>query len=189
MRPARLIVVVTVALSLAVATGWTGIARAESPRPSPSRVSGKKSPTAAFVLSFTGTLVAGTAIPFAAIVPDRDAKVIGLGVALLAPSGGTLYAGEALTPGLALRSLGVAVAAGVVRRDDVCAFGDHEGCNSLSDTELYLLEAATAAIVVGGVWDSIRAVRTVNAHNARVDLTITPLVTPTSSGLALSGRF
>ena len=154
----------------------------------PSRTPAHKSPNAAFGLSFAGTLVTLVAIPVGVFAPPAEAKAGGLAVALLAPSAGTLYAGDVLTPGLALRGLGVAVIAGIVQRDSWCEINQHDQCHT-SDLEIHVIEAAAAAIVVGGVWDSIRGPSTVRAHNARVDLTLAPVVTPTSSGLAITGSF
>lgn len=112
--------------------------------------------------------------------------VSGAAVSVLGPSFGHWYAGKALTPGLAMRAGGLAVAAaGAFGVLGGCEFDDGDCGASLDRIAMY---AGVATFVGGAVYDIATARGRVRERNAR-DVQITPMVSGTTGGVSISGAF
>jgi hypothetical protein len=115
---------------------------------------------------------------------------VGLVGTFIAPSAGHWYADKFFTRGLAARSLGVAsVVTGAVAILAECGIGEDQEC----DTPV--LGVGLMVVGVGlyayGTYDDIANARAqARKRNAELQsLVVAPIVTQSSTGLALSGRF
>lgn len=114
----------------------------------------------------------------------------GLGLAVVTPSLGELYAGEWFTPGMAVRiaSAGLAVYAvrneeATVTCDTAATFG--ETCKQLKGAGVALVGVAAIGFI-GGMWyDALDAGDAVARWRKRHGI----VVTPTTNGIALAGQF
>lgn len=110
----------------------------------------------------------------------------GAAIGVLGPSFGHWYAGKALTPGLAMRAGGLALAAagglGVIGD---CEIDDGDCGASFGRIATY---AGLATFVGGVVYDFATVRGRVRERNARA-VQITPMVSGTTSGVSISGMF
>lgn len=165
------------------------------------RLDAPRNENTALGLSIAGTL-AGPAMFAAGVytldnsgaIDDEEASlampaallVSGAAVSVLGPSFGHWYAGKALTPGLAMRAGGLAVAAaGAFGAFGSCEFDDGDCGASLDRIAMY---AGVATFVGGAVYDIATARGRVRERNAR-EVQITPMVSGTTGGVSISGMF
>lgn len=146
-----------------------------------------KSPTAALLLSSTGTLAAYLTFVRAVDATDssRDLR-IGLSAAawIALPSLGHWYAHDWMTKGLVIRTLGLA---GI-------ALGAQQSCEDEPCGGDFLIIASIGAVITGTLWDIASAPSAADEYNAaHAHATFSPAVlTPPSGpvfGLGLSGTF
>jgi hypothetical protein len=120
-----------------------------------------------------------------ATVPEAPpASLFGLGLlgTYLAPSTGHWYAGSFLTRGLVIRSVGaVAAFSGFVKAISC------ETCDE--NNVLLLFWGGLALYAVGTIDDIVTAPGRVRRKNRALGYTIAPVVTPSSTGVMLGGRF
>jgi hypothetical protein len=138
--------------------------------------------SAALTLSLVGTL-GGWAVTVAS-VKAGSVRTMWLGAAgiLLGPNAGHWYRRAAVTRGLGLRLLGMAVT--------VYAFFRLEYCEGSCDSHERFLYGGALLFVGGTIDDIVRAPLKVREHNRRLEsLSIAPMVTDRGGGLALGGRF
>ncbi len=148
----------------------------------------------ALALSLGGT-VASWGLVVASVKLDGEMShdavgaltTIGLLGTFLAPSAGHWYADKYLTRGLGLRALGGASATLGVITIAGC-IGEDADCSGALGAGLLLLGAGLYAY--GTVDDIASAPARARARNAEIEaLTVAPLVTPTTTGLAIAGSF
>ncbi|MBP9087903.1 MAG: hypothetical protein KBG15_17410 [Kofleriaceae bacterium] len=98
---------------------------------------------------------------------------------VLGPSIGQWYAGQTITPGLAMRLGAVAGVVGLAVYDPHL---DHVGT-------LFGIVGAVALFQTGLVWDIVTLPRAVRRMNREHGLALTPMASNSATGLALAGRF
>jgi hypothetical protein len=163
-----------------------------APMPEPRRdpVGKPLSEGLASALSIGGTIVSVGLLVGAGYLVDQDhdteaaAVAIGGGLGLLiAPSSGHFYAGKYFPRGMWLRLSGVA-AGGIAIL--VAKSADDLGDAGIS---LLLLIGGSVAVLAGAFDDMISVSDHVSRRNQMRGFAIAPVVTPSSAGLALGGRF
>ncbi len=178
----------------ASAQPYTPPAAPAEPPPAPVQPGAPKSETTALLLSLGGTLLpVGLAIG-AASSTDSPRTYSWLAVstvvsATFGPSIGHWYAGKGATRGLGLRLAGGATAllgVGLALAECPISFSGDPCEPGLG---IVLLAIGGAVFVGGMVDDVVTAPRRVWRYNQERGFGVAPVVTPSSTGLALGGRF
>jgi hypothetical protein len=154
----------------------------------------------ALALSLGGTVVSWGLLGAAHYVYDKNGQatammglVGGFGI-VAAPSAGHWYAGTRGTRGLAVRLAGVAtLLAGAVYKETECplfSFGHDDGPPCIPQRGSNVLLVGLGLVLAGTIDDIVTAPSRVRRHNERLsNLAIAPMLTGSSAGLALGGRF
>ncbi len=176
-----------------------------TPAPEPEAEPDSRSPRAALELSIAGAVV-GSAAAFGGWAEGFDqhagASIGLLAIAWAAPSAGQWYAGRIFTPGLALRTVGVA-AIGYLGFEMGCSIGvaghqfdEGEPCPvprlGGAGREEAVLAIGAGSYLAGAIWDVATARDRARAFN-RAHAAVSPVVLHGSAGLApgfaVSGAF
>jgi hypothetical protein len=175
----------------------SSVARADvvpsAPSPTPEPVA-LKNPNVALGLSL-GTTVAGVAVTVLAASgpgdPSRGLTELGIGMMVLGPTTGHVYAGSPLNTGLAVRASGVAAGAIGFGMVAPCLFGTCQ--TARTDIGVLVLGAGAITYAIGTIYEIGDAHGAARRHNERVsaNLVIAPLATPsgTAPGVGLAGHF
>jgi hypothetical protein len=148
------------------------------------------SESTALWLSLGVSLASWTAISVGVAAADKaqgesagPLATIGVLGAFLGPSAGHWYRGALLSRGMIPRVLG-----GVVM---VFGFGLGSSCEGDScDTSFQIFLGGAALVVVGSIDDIVMAPYRVRKHNQSLEgISLVPIVTPHSAGIALGARF
>ena len=153
---------------------------------------GRKSAAVAEGLSVGGTL-GGAALTLAGIEADSGPLTLtGVGLLIVGPGAGHLYAGDAdhslLTSLIRLAGVGV-IGYGLTKLsplqcEDFCE--DDQG----DDTQAGLLMVGGAVTFLGAtVWDVVDAPRAAHRHNLSLTPTVLPATDGRAPGLTLAGSF
>jgi hypothetical protein len=175
--PAVLAAVLAASLCAATATA------AEAP---PTR----KSPAAAFALSFAGTALSVGTFMAGAGSDSSELALLGAAGILFAPSAGHWYAEKPFTAGLGLRLAGTAgLATVLLTARDRCL----EECGV--EWPIHLFVASAVVFASGALLDIVTAPFSAKGYNKRngIDVSVAPVAIRTASGpawgLGIGGRF
>lgn len=158
------------------------IVMAPEPEKPPSLEPAERSPAAALTLSLAGT-VAGYGVAAEARTNNRLAGA-GFVLFLVGPTLGQAYAGNTFNRGLAIRAGGLAL----VYIGAPLSLASHDGCCAISSgSGAALLLTGFLMYLGGSIYEIATAPRAARRFNRahRIEATIAP----TTTGLALAGRF
>lgn len=154
-----------------------------------------KNPAAAFGMSFGGTLASGALIALSYDLhsggePNNALLYAGVAGLALMPSAGHWYAHDYVSMGLLIRAGGVAGAA-LLFAASPCVRGDspYEACTNISGGQQVALIGGAASFLIGTLWDIGTAPGAASRYNEKLQISLVPVVSRGSYGLALGGRF
>ena len=118
---------------------------------------------------------------------DEPVLFTGLATSIVTPSLGQWYAGDWITPGMAVRvgAVGLATFAVVHEQHAVtCDTSPGQTCKAFDGAGIALLGLAAIAYIGGAAWDVGDAADAVDRANSRAGFAITPTALATPTGLA-----
>jgi hypothetical protein len=154
--------------------------------PPPTQTVVQRSPVTAELLSLGGTL--GSFALFG--IGTRSATLVAASVAslVITPSIGHIYAGEYLTGGLGIRLVGeLAVFYGASLS---CKYNEEHVCSGPTKEQVGWTLAGAGVLLVGVGFDLVTAPGAAQRYNREhAQVTLVPIATDRSYGLALAGSF
>lgn len=153
------------------------------------RVPGEVSESTAIGLSLGLTAVSWGLMYVSVKGESPEFFLLGAAGALVLPSAGHWYAGEAGGVGLVTRGAGLALFISGAIRAEREVDGCDGGCSTTDDAELRLW-AGFGLFIAGTIYDIATSGSAARAHNERLrKMMVAPTVQPGGGGLALVGQF